>query len=356
MNALIRDNSVSMAKGVAIILMVMVHAHFSSYGGKFVNMFHMPLFFFMSGYCFKEAYLDNFSGFLKKRLKGAYWPYVKWSMIFLLLHNVFYEINIYNGDYGYNGMVSKYYNEGDFFRHSLAIVTTMSGEEQLLGGYWFLHSYMIAAIISFITLKIFRKNIFMNLTGGGILLLLCVIMLYFNISIPYYDGPKEVLAAFFIVIGYAYKHSKIYATPLVCILVGLILVIIGTEYWQSGMLILTWQKAIPYSISSIAGTLMVFSLCKYISKVPFLEKTLTYIGDRTLAVLTWHFLSFKAVSLLIIFVYALQIKQLAKFPVIDQYAFQGWWMMYLIAGVALSLVVDLLISKAKRIIFNKLQQ
>lgn len=183
-------------------------------------------------------------------------------------------------------------------------------------------------------------------------------MLYFEINIPYYDGPKELLAAFFIVMGYAYKSSKIRfdVHPLIIALIGLILVIIGTEYWQCGMLILTWQKAIPYSISAIAGTLMVFSLCKYISKVHILEKALTYIGDRTLAVLTWHFLSFKAISLLIIFIYTLSIKQLAEFPVIDQYAFKGWWIMYLIAGVALSLVIDLLLSKAKRIIFNKLQQ
>lgn len=167
MNTATRDNSVSMTKGIAIILMVMVHAHFSSYGGRFINMFHMPLFFFMSGYCFKEAYLDNFGGYLKKRIKGAYWPYIKWSLIFLFLHNVFFAINIYNDSYCYNGIVSKYYNKGDFLRRSLAIITTMSGEDQLLGGYWFLHSYMIAAVISFIILKIFRKSVFMNLTGGG---------------------------------------------------------------------------------------------------------------------------------------------------------------------------------------------
>ena len=54
-----RDHGVSIAKGIAIILMVLAHTRFSQYGGFYINMFHMPLFFFMSGYCFKEKYLDE---------------------------------------------------------------------------------------------------------------------------------------------------------------------------------------------------------------------------------------------------------------------------------------------------------
>lgn len=94
MSAFVRDRSVSVTKGVAIILMVLVHARFSHYGDTYVNMFHMPLFFFMSGYCFKEAYLNDFKNYAIKRIKGSYLPFIKWGLLFLLLHNVFYNINI----------------------------------------------------------------------------------------------------------------------------------------------------------------------------------------------------------------------------------------------------------------------
>lgn len=40
-----KDNSVSIAKGIAIILMVLAHTRFSEYGNYWINMFHMPLFF-----------------------------------------------------------------------------------------------------------------------------------------------------------------------------------------------------------------------------------------------------------------------------------------------------------------------
>lgn len=84
-----KDNSVSIAKGIAIILMVLAHTRFSEYGNYWINMFHMPLFFFFAGYCFKDKYLEIPSDFVIKRFKGLYKPFVKWGLIFLVLHNLF---------------------------------------------------------------------------------------------------------------------------------------------------------------------------------------------------------------------------------------------------------------------------
>jgi hypothetical protein len=43
----------------------------------------------------------------------------------------------------------------------------------------------------------------------------------------------------------------------------------------------------------------------------------------------------KLVSLIIIYIYGLPIKQLSEFPVIEQYATQGWWVFYLFIGVGI---------------------
>ena len=83
-----KDNSVSIAKAIAILLMVLAHTQFSKYGSQWINMFHMPLFFFFAGYCFKDKYLETPSDFVIKRVKGLYKPFVKWSLIFLVLHNL----------------------------------------------------------------------------------------------------------------------------------------------------------------------------------------------------------------------------------------------------------------------------
>ena len=71
---------------------------------------------------------------------------------------------------------------------------------------------------------------------------------------------------------------------------------------------------IPYVLISIIGFLMVFSVsAKFVGKF---RAVMIYIGNHTLPLLTWHFLSFKLVRLLIIWVENRPIEQLAYFSVI----------------------------------------
>lgn len=74
-----RDNGITIAKAIAIILMVVGHSDCPGFMHKYIYMIHMPLFFFMSGYCFKESYLNTPKDYIKKRIKEVYWPYVKWG-------------------------------------------------------------------------------------------------------------------------------------------------------------------------------------------------------------------------------------------------------------------------------------
>lgn len=75
------DNSVSFAKGIGILLMVLGHTYFSAYGYALIYMFHMPLFFFLSGYCFKQSHLDDFRSYARKRISKIYIPFVKWDSV-----------------------------------------------------------------------------------------------------------------------------------------------------------------------------------------------------------------------------------------------------------------------------------
>lgn len=54
-----RVESVTIAKAIGIILMVVGHSGLGGYPIRFIYLFHMPLFFFLSGYCFKESYLEG---------------------------------------------------------------------------------------------------------------------------------------------------------------------------------------------------------------------------------------------------------------------------------------------------------
>lgn len=136
-----KNELLSMTKGLGIILMVIGHSGCPSIIDNFIYMFHVPLFFIISGVLFKdEKYLLTFKSnllFVKRRVLNLYIPYVKYSLLFLLLHNSFFHINIYNSIYGSHGSVSHLYGIEDYINMFISIIT-LRGTEQLLGGYWFI--------------------------------------------------------------------------------------------------------------------------------------------------------------------------------------------------------------------------
>lgn len=358
---MMRNPLVSIAKGIAIILMVMAHARCGIWWQNYINMFHMPLFLFMSGYCFREAHFDDAKGFVKKRIKGVWWPFVKWQLVFLLLHNVFFALNIYNGEYGFGGAVSHEYGLMETLKNALFIVTTMSHGEQLLGGFWFLKSLFVGSMFFFfltkIGLYIERKKTIVDISTGLMLFIATLILGFIGKDIPFVGiGAKDIMAGLFIWSGYMYnKHNFSIEKQWWLIGVFALIVAVGTELWQCSMLHFkdNFKLMLPYIATALIGTLMVLCVSKLLSKQDnWLKHFLTFVGDNTLDILTWHFLSFKLVSLLLMFLFGLSIERLAEFPVIEEYAYQGWWVIYLVIGVVVPLGVSLVKEKFVNTKFN----
>lgn len=333
-----RDKSVSLAKGIAIALVVLIHSippgFIASLGGIFV----LSSFFFMSGYCFKDKYLDDALAFIKKRLTGIYWPYLKWSLLFLLLHNVFYHLNFYSDEYGYEGKTSVLYTSSDFVRKAIAIATKMQGHEQLLGAYWFMKLLFVGSFIFYIALKVLKRN-----TWGALLLLaISVLLSLFDWKLYYFNiGTREFYAAFFLYVGYLYKKHQMdfHQRPWIWCL-AVILVVAGTQLWFTTMHNYDYWKIFPHAFTAILAILTLLCLSQYLAQKTENKsmKCIVFIGDHTMEVLTWHFLSMKLVSLMLIAIYNLPIERLSEFPVIEEYARQGWWIAYLIVGVAIPVI------------------
>jgi len=336
-----RNDGIAIAKAIGIILMVLCHTWFSVPIEKWVLMFHMPLFYFFSGYCMSWNSLnEGFFIFLKKRIKGLYLPWLKWGLVFLIFHNFFYEIHIYDGVYGYNGVPSHLYSIKEILGKALRIILIMTENEQLLGGYWFLRTLLIGSVVGFLVAKFFKP-----LYGFVSLLCLTIFFCLINQSI-FTIGTKDVFCAFFFYIGYLYNNSKLKLEKNSFIfLISVLLVTMGAFFWPTAALSLRvcW-KIVPYSISAFAGTIMVFYIANKISvKNNLLSKFLVYVGFNTLPILTWHFLSFKIVSLMIIYIYDLPIGRLAEYPVIVSYSQKGWFLLYLFVGI----FIPLFLSRSK---------
>ena len=94
-----RNLNIDIIKGIGIILMVggpcgMPFTHF-------IYLFHMAIFFMASGYCFNASNSETMQdvlSFVKRKFKGLWFPYVLWTAVFSLLHNVFIKTGIYSPD------------------------------------------------------------------------------------------------------------------------------------------------------------------------------------------------------------------------------------------------------------------
>ena len=333
-----RDNSVSIEKGIAIALVVMVHSLCPDFILRCFAMIVLPPFFFMSGYCFKEKYLDDIRTYVKNRFTGIYWPYLKWSLLFLLLHNVFYHLHIYSDEYGFEGKTSVLYTSSDFISNAISITTKMQGHERLLGAYWFLKILFVGSFIFYITLKVLKSNAW----GAVLLLALSIFLSIGNWKLFYFHiGTREVFAAFFLYVGYLYKKHQwcFHQRPWIWCL-GVVMVVIGTRFWYTTMHNYEYWMILPYALTSILAILTLLCFSQYLAQKAENKpvKCIIFIGDHTMEVLTWHFLSMKLVSLMLIAIYDLPIKRLSEFPVIEEYARQGWWIAYFIVGVAIPVI------------------
>ena len=337
-----KNNSISIAKGIGIILMLIGHAGCPGHLSSFIYQFHMPLFFFISGYCFKDNHLNNFKDFAIKRIKGIYIPFVKYSLLFLFLHNIFFNLNIYNDVYGYNGSVSQLYDFNIFIKRAIKIITEMNREEQLLGGFWFLRVLFCTSFIGYAFLK-FLQNSKVKFAVLGLVCIAVILLAPHQTTTIYIQTIHlSFFALIFFIAGKEIaklqnsNHKNTYINILAT-LIFFIVTLLASIYFPSGMT--TDKNIIIYTAGALSGILMTKNISNYIEHIPYINKILTYIGNNTLSILAWHFLSFKLISLLIIYIKNLSIENLAHFPVIPDYSKQGWWIAYTIIGLCIPLVI-----------------
>lgn len=165
---------ISICKGIGIILVVIGHLNIGEYWHQVIYSFHMPLFFFISGYLFKDKYLDNPKDFVLKKVNSLYFPFLKWAMIFLFLHNIFVCFHIEEGMYGIK----------DFLIGG-ANILLFCNYDPILGPTWFLRSLFVSLLIFYTVLFFTRERKDYRIPVFILLLLIGTICSINDISVPY---------------------------------------------------------------------------------------------------------------------------------------------------------------------------
>ena len=123
----------NLVKGIGIILVVIGHACNSSVGtpvSNYIYLFHLPLFFFVSGYLYnEEKYGDNPYANIASRLKSSWIKYVLIYWVLILLHNLLLRLNMLEES-------ARFYSKTDMLSEMANAVLGM-GHEMMGGTLWF---------------------------------------------------------------------------------------------------------------------------------------------------------------------------------------------------------------------------
>ena len=195
MNKNKREISFDIARGIAIILVVMGHCdNFSGWSiERFSSLFFMQLFVFLSGIFFKHNEITSFKELvmvIKKKCLPIYFYYLKYELIFYILTNFFLNIGFYNFDLMYGGkVINPIHFDIEMLKNVLRIFLLM-GREPFCGAFWFLIT-LIFIICEYSCIRFISNKIFKQQKSNKIFVNVCVLIMFIlgcimnaTISIP----------------------------------------------------------------------------------------------------------------------------------------------------------------------------
>lgn len=361
--------------GGAIILMVAGHTYNHFYH-NFIYLFHVAVFYIISGYCFNDSYADNLKNLfvlLKKRIKGLWLPYFSYNLLFLLLRNLLIKL-------GFLTLDSSYFNYEPILNDGFTQVLTFSGyiktiiksiffihSQSLVGGLWFLgglfyvtffysfiqwllkklhiekYHILFSVLLLFVGYFLKRFDLLKGLSLGKQISLVFVTEILFTLGtyiskFSFYFGKRTdyiqenfnkkcFLFIFCIVFVALYEISKFETISIAAVSI---------------------INPFAFIALSILGFIFLYSFGKLINGTRF-EKLFLWLGKNTIPILALHTVAFKLVTFLQMLVYSEQKVVVALYPVWKTSL--GWGLLYTFVGV---LIPSLLVLALGRIKFFKI--
>ncbi len=347
-----RETKFTILKAIAIILVVLSHAGVPGWLNHFLFIFHVPAFFLCAGYFFHTKYATDDRTFVVRRIKGLYWPFVRWSAFFLVFHNLFFHLGLLSETYGNaDGGVLHPYTWSQFGQHLWSVVTNMSGYDSFLcGTFWFFRALFIASIAFLVLFKLFGKSekLRENVQRGWAILLFTSVLLLWKESCGLKitgvsgGGYRELMGLWFMAAGFLLRQYDVCAKLTWKVAVPSLLVFAAFGTWWPSLMEINPDMAhmLRLPLPAIASFLAVLYVSTFIdSKSKYLRRALVYIGDRTLYIFAFHLLAFKLASAIKVGVYGLPWEAIGGHPFVHQPDNNAFFViLYLASGVALPLL------------------
>lgn len=330
------DNKVSFLKGIAIISVVMGHVWRGSI--PIVYMYHLPVFFFVSGWLYNEEKYHNKQSLLfASRMNSTMKVYIGYTVLqIFIIHNLFVQIGVFNQYFSLKDMLNN-------FTLSLAFVYV----EPISPANWFIPVSIVAILIFgglcegsrvVKTLLHIKKEIFVKSAMSIGCALIGFYCMYFSqlawrLEIAFLMVPILLL-------GHLAKKNEEYLGKYLS--AGFVI-----PYFLFGYIIYKIYKVnIDLSGDEIINPIVIYPLIlggvycclvleKYLHKYMKIYSVIEYIGNYSLDIMMMHMVAAKLVD----YVYLTQINstEISKLNVIVPYIPQ-LAVAYIIAGVGIPIL------------------
>ena len=285
-----RIDYIDIAKGIGILLVVLGHNPFvSGFSLRLIYAFHMPLFFFLSGYFFNASLA--FSELLKKRFHALLKPYFFVIVLIYFFHVSFGKLNI---SVAIGRVIKSLYGAGDYLEWFPM---------------WFLPHLFLVSVFAFAVLRL-RSSLKNNYLYYLLLLAMLAIGIltmdkFPRFTIPFisksfifihppYGADLLPVTAFFFLLGAEARQfvSKKWLGNWFLFAGSAIALIFASVYIPTRLDLATRSYPLPVinTIEAILGIWFALSLSRQIElRIPPLANGLKYLGRISLIILIFHY-------------------------------------------------------------------
>ena len=270
-----RVEYLDLARAVSIICVIWLHVGtvFTA-TDSFVHVFHMPIFFVMSGICFKDSV--SFADLIKRKTKSLLLPYFFYATSLYLIWTIIYC-----------------FVDRTRVIHPVQFVSAILVDNATNSPYacvqWFFTALFFSNILFFALLRITGNNRALLLCGAIISGIVSYVIGLLPFRLPL-SIDVALMSCFFMTIGYLIKEIILrwYMIPVLLSFVVATYIINEETIWN--MRLLDYGNPILYMIGSVSLSVTIITICKYLSSMlnRTIMSSLCYIGRNSIWVLVYN--------------------------------------------------------------------
>lgn len=327
-------------KGVGIILVVVGHLYWDF--TRFIYLFHLPLFFFVSGYLYnEEKYGDKPYLNVANRLKSSWMKYVLIFWVLIWTHNLWINLQI---AWVYPGI----YDFADIAREMVEALFGQGGESFGITLWFVPVSVMSTCLLGFVVSfsrkvehAVKKENI--KYFVQFVILIGCTLFGYYlekeKVALPA-ESQVSLVVMPFLWGGYLLRNARIdlkaYLNPIAAFICGVIVWLVSLEYRMD--LAMKWVYPTMHLVAFL-GIYMCLYIAKLGQSISKVKDILVLYGKQTFGIMFVH------LPLCRFFDWAYtQLNHKDQFEelyyVIDTVIYpEQFWGLYLFIGLVVSLLV-----------------